>query len=106
MAAAGAGRVVAVDKAADRLAAAAAAVPGADFRLCDVLAAPGDVSGGAYDAVFVDINGSRAYDAVAACVAWAEAAWPRSLVVVKSSEYVKRHFPESAPANAPARQRA
>ena len=82
-------------------------MPGAAFIACDVLADPGAVSDGAsYDAVFVDINGSRAYEAVAACVAWAEAAWPRALVVVKSSEYVKRHFPESAPAHAPARQRS
>ncbi|KAH8098480.1 hypothetical protein JL720_1425 [Aureococcus anophagefferens] len=62
--------VVAVDKARDRLAAAAADVRGATFLACDVLAHPATAAPApASDVVFVDINGSREYDAVDACSA-------------------------------------
>ena len=99
--------VVAVDKARDRLAAAAADVRGATFLACDVLAHPATAAAAApaSDVVFVDINGSREYDAVDACVRWAEATWPAALVVCKSVAYMRRHFPESQSAEAPRRQR-
>ena len=97
--------VLAVDKAADRLRAAQDAVPGATFLVCDVLCEPDRVEG-EYSSVFVDINGSRAYDTVLKCVRWAERRWPAALVVVKSSEAMQRHFPGAIEASAPARQRA
>ena len=97
--------VLAVDKAADRLQAAKDAVPGATFLLCDVLCEPDRVEG-EYSSVFVDINGSRAYDTVLRCVRWAERRWPSAQVVVKSSEAMRRHFPGAIEASAPARQRA
>ena len=97
--------VLAVDKAADRLRTAQDAVPDATFLVCDVLCAPDRVQG-SFSSVFVDINGSRAYDTVVACVRWAERRWPAALVVVKSSEAMQRHFPRAIEASAPARQRA
>ena len=97
--------VLAVDKAADRLRAAQDAVPGATFLLCDVLCEPDRVQG-SFSSVFVDINGSRAYDTVLKCVRWAERRWPSALVVVKSSEAMQRHFPGAIEVSAPARQRA
>ena len=97
--------VVAIDKAADRLRAAQDAAPGATFLVCDVLCAPDEVRG-SFSSVFVDINGSRAYDTVLKCVRWAERRWPAALVVVKSSEAMQRHFPGAIEASAPARQRA
>ena len=97
--------VVAIDKAADRLRTARDAVPGATFLVCDVLCEPDRVQG-EYSSVFVDINGSRAYDTVLKCVRWAERRWPAALVVVKSSEAMQRHFPGAIEASAPARQRA
>ena len=97
--------VLAVDKAADRLRRAQDAAPGATFLLCDVLCEPDRVEG-EYSSVFVDINGSRAYDTVLKCVRWAERRWPAALVVVKSSEAMQRHFPGAIEASAPARQRA
>ena len=97
--------VVAVDKAADRLRTARDAAPGATFLLCDVLCEPDRVEG-EYSSVFVDINGSRAYDTVLKCVRWAERRWPAALVVVKSSEAMRVHFPGAIEASAPARQRA
>ena len=97
--------VVAIDKAADRLRAAQDAVPGATFLVCDVLCEPDRVEG-EYSSVFVDINGSRAYDTVLKCVRWAERRWPSALVVVKSSEAMQRHFPGAIEVSAPARQRA
>ena len=97
--------VVAIDKAADRLRAAQDAVPGATFLVCDVLCAPDRVQG-SFSSVFVDINGSRAYDTVLKCVRWAERRWPAALVVVKSSEAMQRHFPGAIEVSAPARQRA
>ena len=81
-----------VDKAADRLRAAQDAVPGATFLVCDVLCEPDRVQG-SFSSVFVDINGSRAYDTVLKCVRWAERRWPAALVVVKSSEAMRQHFP-------------
>ena len=97
--------VVAVDKAADRLRKAQDAAPGATFLVCDVLCEPDRVQG-SFSSVFVDINGSRAYDTVLKCVRWAERRWPAALVVVKSSEAMQRHFPGAIEASAPARQRA
>ena len=97
--------VVAIDKAADRLRAAQDAVPGATFLVCDVLCEPDRVQG-SFSSVFVDINGSRAYDTVLKCVRWAERRWPAALVVVKSSEAMQRHFPGAIEVSAPARQRA
>ena len=97
--------VVAVDKAADRLRTAQDAVPGATFLVCDVLCEPDRVQG-SFSSVFVDINGSRAYDTVLKCVRWAERRWPAALVVVKSSEAMRMHFPGAIEASAPARQRA
>jgi hypothetical protein len=97
--------VLAVDKAADRLRAAQDAVPGATFLVCDVLCEPDRVEG-EYSSVFVDINGSRAYDTVLKCVRWAERRWPEALVVVKSSEAMRMHFPGAIEVSAPARQRA
>ena len=97
--------VVAIDKATDRLRAAQDAVPGATFLVCDVLCEPDRVQG-SFSSVFVDINGSRAYDTVLKCVRWAEGRWPSALVVVKSSEAMQRHFPGAIEASAPARQRA
>ena len=97
--------VVAIDKAADRLRAAQDAVPGATFLVCDVLCEPDRVQG-SFSSVFVDINGSRAYDTVLKCVRWAERRWPSALVVVKSSEAMRMHFPGAIEASAPARQRA
>ena len=97
--------VVAIDKAADRLRAAQDAVPGATFLVCDVLCEPDRVQG-SFSAVFVDINGSRAYDTVLKCVRWAERRWHSALVVVKSSEAMRMHFPGAIEVSAPARQRA
>ena len=97
--------VLAVDKADDRLGSARAAVPGSAFMLCDVLREPDRIQG-AFDAIFIDINGSRAYDTVFECVRWAERRWPSALVVVKSSEAMRRHFPGAIEADAPVRQRA
>lgn len=97
--------VLAVDKADDRLGSARAAVPGSAFLLCDVLREPDRIQG-AFDAIFIDINGSRAYDTVLKCVRWAEGRWPSALVVVKSSEAMRMHFPGAIETDAPARQRA
>ena len=84
---------------------ARAAVPGSAFLLCDVLREPDRIQG-AFDAIFIDINGSRAYDTVLKCVRWAEVRWPSALVVVKSSEAMRMHFPGAIETDAPARQRA
>ena len=46
--------------------------------VCDVLCEPDRVQG-SFSSVFVDINGSRAYDTVLKCVRWAERRWPSAL---------------------------
>ena len=96
--------VLAVDKAADRLDRARNDVPGAAFSLCDVLRDPDGIEG-EFEVVFIDINGSREYEAVATCVAWAERRWPDALVVVKSVTAMQRFWSGAINPTVPERQR-
>ena len=96
--------VLAVDKAADRLRTAQDAVPGATFLVCDVLCEPDRVQG-SFSSVFVDINGSRAYDTVLqvrALGGTAVALRPGRRQVGEA----RTHFPGAIEVSAPARQRA
>lgn len=98
------GRVVGVDKAADRLALAKSRLPHVTFLECDVLRDPTLLAGLRPNVGCLDINGSRAYDAVKCAVDWILHHWNPRLLLVKSSNFLRTHAPLSFPqAGAPAR---
>lgn len=91
------GRVVGIDKAPDRIAIARERLPSLHFVVADVLQGTNSIGHLRPHVCCIDINGSRAYDAVATVVRWVQSEWKPRLVIVKSSNYVRHHFPDSLP---------
>ncbi|KAJ1458182.1 hypothetical protein M885DRAFT_614534 [Pelagophyceae sp. CCMP2097] len=78
-----------------------------DFGVFDVLERPQQLldflQGKVPDVVFIDINGSRAYDDVQEVIKWASLQWHPKCIIVKSEQVVARECPEALSPNAPRR---
>ena len=91
----GAGHACGVDKSAESVKEAKRRYPDLKFVCADVLRNPGilgiirDEAGGSYNAVFIDINGNRAAEAVAEVIQLARTALAPRLIVVKSTEMTR-----------------